>query len=293
MVWETRGKTILVTGATSGIGLELSVALVRKGSHVVMVGRNPARMEAALSYVSEQTGSKDFSSFLCDFASQADIRKLAESFLSSHDQLHVLVNNAGGVYKKRVLTEDGIESTFAVNHLGYFLLTNLLYDRMEKSAPARIVTVASTSHRRGTLDFDNLQFENGYSITRAYACSKLANLFFAFELARRLKGTGITSNAVHPGVVNTRIWADAPLWAKPLIQIFYRPFFISAKKGASYVEELVTRPDLSEVEGKYFEKGKMVNPSALAQNEELAKRLWEVSASLVGLLPSKRSLISE
>lgn len=286
MTRDVRGKTVLITGATSGIGLEASVALARLGAHVVLVGRDPARTESARADVVSRSGSQDVSHLLCDFSSQAAIRDLAAQVHERHERLHVLVNNAGGVNKTRRLTEDGIEATFAVNHLGYFLLTNLLTDLIVRSAPARIVTVASISHRRGTLDFDGLGYERGYFILKAYTRSKLANVLFAAELARRLAGTGVTSNSLHPGSVETRIWSRAPLWSKPLIQILFRPFFIRAEKGASYVVELVARADLADVTGQYFEEGKMVAPAPLARDEALAKRLWDASASMVGLRPT-------
>lgn len=287
-LWDLRGKTILVTGATSGIGFETSADLAKRGARVVMVGRDPARTEAAVSKVARRS-SGEVSHLLCDFSSQASIRRLAESFRERHDRLDVLVNDAGGVNKSRRLTVDGIEMTFAVNHLGYFLLTNLLLDRIVGSAPARIVSVASIGHRSGTLDFADLGFERGYSIMRAYTRSKLGNVLFSAELARRLAGTGVTSNCLHPGSVNTRIWSGAPVWAKPIIRFVYRPFFISAEKGASYVVDLVTRPDLAGVTGRYFEEGRMIAPSSLAQDEALAKRLWEVSAAMVGLPPAAGS----
>jgi retinol dehydrogenase 14 len=284
MAWDVRGKTILVTGATSGIGREAAVELARRGARVVMVGRDAARTEAARADVQARSGSREVSYLLCDFASQAAIRRLAAEFLAGHDRLDVLVNNAGGVNKRRLLTEDGIERTFAVNHLGYFLLTNLLRDLLVRSAPARVVTVASVGHRRGTLDFDDLGFERGgYSIMSAYGRSKLANVLFAVELARRLAGTGVTSNSLHPGAVATNIWSGAPLWAKPLIAILFRPFFISPQKGARTIVHLAASPDLEGVTGKYFEHGQAVAPSPLAQDEALAKRLWDVSAGLVGL----------
>ena len=201
----------------------------------------------------------------------------------------MLVNNAGAVNKTRRVTADGFEATFAVNHLAPFLLTNLLLDRIVESAPARIVTVASVGHRRGTLDFDDLGYERGYSIMRAYVRSKLANVLFAAELARRLAGTGVTSNSMHPGAVDTNIWSGAPFWAKPIIQILLRPFFITAEQGASYVVDLAARADLADVSGQYFEEGKRVDPSPAGRDAALAKRLWDVSASMVGLPSSPSS----
>ncbi|HKV10686.1 MAG TPA: SDR family oxidoreductase [Thermoanaerobaculia bacterium] len=283
MAWDVRGKNILVTGATSGIGLEASVELARRGARVVLVGRDPGRTEAALKDVKARSGSSEVSSLLCDLSSQADIRRLAGNVLASHDRLDVLVNNAGGVNKTRRLTVDGIEATFAVNHLGYFLLTNLLTDLLVRSAPARVVSVASVGHRQGTLDFDDLGYEHGYSIMKAYGRSKLANVLFAAELARRLAGTGVTSNSLHPGAVATNIWSGAPTWAKPLIQILFRPFFISAEKGGATIVQLAADPALEGVTGKYFERGKAVEPAPLGRDEELARRLWEVSAGMVGL----------
>ena len=283
MAWDIRGKTVLITGASSGIGFQAALDLARLGARVAMVGRDPGRSEAAAREVTTASGSKDISLFLCDFASQAAVRQLAEAFRARHNRLDVLVNNAGGVNKTRTLTVDGIETTFAVNHLASFLLTNLLLDLLRRHETARIVTVASVGHFQGTLDFDDLGFERAYSIMRAYSRSKLANILFSNELARRLAGTGVTSNSLHPGSVDTRIWSGAPLWAKPLIQLVFRPFFITAAQGGSYIVRLVAQPELSSVSGKYFDKAKMTAPSALATDEALAKRLWQVSASMVKL----------
>src|SRR5262245_61051600 len=191
--WDVRGKTVLITGATSGIGREAAVVLARRGARVLLVGRDRAKTAAVTAEVAARAGSREVSSLQCDFASQAAIRALAAEVHARTDRLHVLVNNAGAVYKSRRLTADGIEATFAVNHLGYFLLTNLLLDLLVASAPARVVTVASVAHRRGTLDFDDLGYARGYGIMRAYSRSKLANVLFAAELARRLAGTGVTS----------------------------------------------------------------------------------------------------
>jgi len=287
VAWDIRGKTVLVTGATSGIGLEASVALARQGARVIMVGRNQAKTEAARADVASRSGSKEVSYLLADFASQASVRALADAVRSRVERLDVLVNNAGGVNKARTVTADGIETTFAVNHLGYFLLTNLLLDLVVKSAPARVVTVASVGHRRGTLDFEDLGFERGgYSIMRAYSRSKLANILFANELARRRAGSGVTSNSLHPGSVDTNIWSGAPLWAKPIIQVLLRPFFISAEKGGERIVQLAASPELEGVTGKYFEDGKAVDPAPLARDASLATRLWDVSARMVGLAAS-------
>jgi retinol dehydrogenase 14 len=283
VAWDVRGKTILITGASSGIGFHAAIDLARRGARLAMVGRDPRRSETAAREVSTRSGSPDVSLFICDFASQSAIRHLVETFRTRHDRLDVLVNNAGGVNKARSTTVDGFERTFAVNHLASFLLTNALLDLLLRSAPARIVTVSSVGHRQGTLDFSDLQFERGYSIMRAYSRSKLANLLFSNELARRLAGTGVTSNSLHPGAVDTRIWSGAPLWAKPLIRLVFRPFFISAEQGGSYIVRLVADPRLSAVTGQYFEKDALSIPSPLARDEALARRLWDVSASMVNL----------
>jgi retinol dehydrogenase-14 len=289
MTWDVRGKTILITGASSGIGFHAAIDLARRGARLAMVGRDPARSETAAREVTARSESKDVALFICDFSSQSAIRRLVDTIRARYDRLELLVNNAGGVNKTRTTTVDGIETTFAVNHLASFLLTNLLLDLLVRSAPARIVTVASVGHRQATtLDFGDLQFEHGYSLMRAYSRSKLANILFSNELARRLAGTGVTSNSLHPGSVDTRIWSGAPLWAKPLIQIVFRPFFISAEQGGSYIVALVTRPELSEVTGLYFEKDKSSVPSALASDEALARRLWNVSASMVTLPDGSR-----
>ena len=281
MAWDIRGKTVLITGASSGIGFHAALDLAKLGARVAMVGRDPARSEAAARELRTRTGSKDVSLFLCDFASQAAVRQLADAFRASYDRLDVLVNNAGGVNKTRTITVDAIETTFAVNHLASFLLTNLLLDLLPPREEARIVTVASVGHQQGTLDFDDIGFERGYSLMRAYSRSKLANVLFSNELARRLAGTGVTSNSLHPGAVDTRIWSGAPLWAKPLIQLVFRRFFISAAQGGSYVVRLAAQPELSTVSGKYFDKANMTAPSALAADAALARRLWDVSVMML------------
>ena len=282
--WTVAGKTVLITGASRGIGFEAALALAKLDADVVLVGRDRGRLSAALDAVQSRTRGRA-TSYICDFASQASIRELAGVVQRNHAELHVLVNNAGGVHTHRSVTVDGIETTFATNHLGYFLLTNLLLDLIVASAPARIVTVASIGHRHGTMHFDDLGLERGYGIMKAYSQSKLANVLFAAELARRLAATGVTSNSVHPGSVDTNIWTGAPLWAKPLITLLFRPWFITPEQGASTVVQLAASPALEGVTGLYFENQRPVEPSAAARNVTTARRLWDVSTRLVGTVP--------
>jgi retinol dehydrogenase-14 len=275
-------KTIVVTGATSGIGLEAAVALARPGTRLILVGRDPGKTAAALAEVRQRSGSSAVESLLCDFSSQASVRKLAADLRSRCERIDVLINNAGGVHRRRTLTGDGIETTFAVNHLGYFLLTNLLLDLIVKSAPARVVNVASVAHYRGTLDFDDLGFEHGYQIMRAYSRSKLANVLFTRELARRLSGTGVTVNALHPGAVATNIWNAAPRWIRPILALT-KLFMLSPRQGAQRIVHLASSPQLQTTSGAYFENERPKEPSRLAQDDALAARLWSESARLVGL----------
>ena len=281
-MWDVAGKTVLITGSTAGIGFEAAVALARLGARIVIVGRDRGRTEAAIAALRARAGVTAASQ-LCDFSSQASIRTLAQTIRQDYARLDVLINNAGGVHRRRSLTVDGIETTFATNHLGYFLLTNLLRDLIVRSAPARVVTVASIGHRHGTLDFDDLGYERGYGIRKAYERSKLANVLFASELARRLAGTGVTSNSVHPGSVATDIWSDIPTWTKPLVNVFLRPFFLTPEQGGAAVAQLAASPELEGVTGQYFEHGRPVAPSRLAQDAELGRRLWDVSERLVQL----------
>jgi NAD(P)-dependent dehydrogenase (short-subunit alcohol dehydrogenase family) len=280
-----RGKTVVITGATSGIGLEAAVALAREGARVVLVGRNPGKTAAAVAEVRKRSGSAAVESLLCDFSSQESIRKLAGDLRARCERIDVLVNNAGGLYPRRTLTGDRIESTFAVNHLGYFLLTNLVTDLLVKSAPARIVNVASAAHYRGTLDFDDLGFERGYQLVKAYSRSKLANVLFTRELARRLSGNGVTVNALHPGTVATGIWNAAPLWVRPVLAIA-KMFMVSPAEGARRIVYLASSPEVAATTGSYFEKDRARKPARLAEDDALASRLWSESARLVGLDPA-------
>jgi retinol dehydrogenase-14 len=277
------GKTVVVTGATSGIGLETSAALARMGARLVMVGRDRDKTVQKVEEVRRRSGNPAVESLLCDASSQAQIRQLAQDVLVRYGRLDILINNVGTVFATRTLTEDGIEATLAVNYLSVFLLTNLLLDRMLKSAAARIVNVASTGHYRGTLDFDDLGFEQGYQIMRAYSRSKLAEVLFTRELARRLSGTGVTVNAVHPGTVATNIWSRAPLYARPILAVARRLAMISPEKGAAAVVYLAASPDVAASSGLYFDQRRPQRPSQLALDDALAARLWDESARLVRL----------
>lgn len=279
---DLTGRRMLITGATSGIGLEASVALTAAGASIVMVGRNPEKTAAAVAEVRERAGGGDVESLLCDFASQKQVRALAAEVLERYDRLHVLVNNAGTVNDTRQVTEEGIEHTFAVNHLGYFLLTSLLLDRLKESAPARIVSVASTGHYRGTLDFDDLGYERGYAIMKAYTRSKLANVMHTRALARRLEGTGVTANALHPGGVSTNIWTGAPWWSKPLIGLA-KLFMITPEEGGRTITYLAGSAEVEGKSGGYYHDNVEQPPAKLAQDDALGERLWTVSEGLVGL----------
>ena len=281
---DLRGRTALITGANAGIGLEASVSIARMGAEVVMVARDRGKGEAALREVQERSGSRNVSLLLCDLGSLASVRALAEAYRSGHSQLHILINNAGGVSTERRETADGFEQTFAVNHLGPFLLTNLLLDVIEKSAPARIVNVASTGHYRGTLDFDDLGFaRGGYWVMRAYSRSKLANVIFTRDLARRLAGKNVTVTSLHPGAVATNIWSGAPGWSKPLLAVAKRLFMITPEEGGARVVYLATRPEVEGKTGGYYENNVEREPAKLAQDAEVAARLWDVSARLTGM----------
>jgi retinol dehydrogenase 14 len=283
MASPVSGKTALVTGATSGIGLEASVKLAAMGAELVLVARDRAKGEAALAAVKRRSGSGAVSLMLCDFASLGQIRGLAAEIVANRPRLDILVNNAGSVSVRREMTEDRIERTFAVNHLGPFLLTNLLLGALKRSAPARVITVSSVAHRRADMPFDNLQFENGgYSIMRAYSRSKLGNVLFTAELARRLAGTGVTANCLHPGAVATSIWSHGPWYAQPLVAVATL-FMISPAKGADTIVYLAASPEVEGLTGGYYERNRKVPPAQLAQDEAIARRLWELSAGLAGL----------
>jgi retinol dehydrogenase 14 len=276
-------KTIVVTGASDGIGLEAASQLAKQGHHVVLVGRNPAKVRAAEKRIRHESPGVQLESFVCDFALQANVRELADQLLTAYARIDVLVNNAGTVFDKRQLTDDGIEATFAVDHLAGFLLTELLLERIVASAPARIVTTSSVAHFSATMDFDDLGFERGYKIMRAYGRSKLANVLYTRHLARRLEGTGVTANCLHPGAVATNIWSGAPRFARPVLAVGKKLFMISPATGGERIAYLATSPEVEGRTGGYYVQDKLEEPADLARDDAVGERLVEVSRELVGL----------
>lgn len=284
MMARVEGKVCVVTGANVGIGLETARGLARLGATVVMTSRDRARGEAALADVRASIAGAKVELLDLDLGSLAKVRAAAAELLLRHARIDVLVNNAGLVLSERKETVDGFEQTFAVNHLGPFLFTNLLLERLKASAPARIVNVASQAHRGSKgLDFDDLQAKRRFSSLRAYGDSKLANILFTIELARRLGGS-VTANAVHPGVVRSGFGRDGD--ARGLLRYaiaIARPFMIGPVKGAETSIHVAVAPELEGVTGRYFMKKKEASPTAYARDAAAARRLWDESARLVGI----------
>ena len=280
---DMSGKTVLVTGASSGIGLETAAALAQMGAMVVMTARDPAKGEAAMAGVGARSGSERVELLMVDFASVRSIRELATEFGAKYQRLDVLVNNAGAYNARRSVTADGYEMTFGVNHLGYFLLTDLLLDLLKASAPSRIVNVSSGAHLRAAIDFDDLNGERSYGGLRAYSQSKLANVLFTYELARRLEGSGVTANCMHPGFVRSGFGLNnggAMKAAWHVIRFLARPVMLTPAQGAETAVYLASSPEVEGVSGKYFVKKKAVPSSAISYDEDVARRLWEVSEEM-------------
>lgn len=292
------GRVVVITGGNSGIGLCAGEALAAKGARVVLTSRDAKRGADALERVRRNVPGADVRVMPLDLASFASIRAFAAELLDDHPTVDVLINNAGGVLSGRRVTEDGFEMTFGVNHLGHFLLTQLLLDRIRESAPARIVNVASVAHHfAGGLDFDDLQFERRpYRSVTAYNESKLANVLFTLELARRLEGTGVTANACHPGPVRSGFGRDTDLRGfERFGSNLSRPFLISAARGAGPLVQLASDPALAEVTGGYFARWPLAHlpgparrrpPARAARDPIAAHRLWEVSEQLVSSVPA-------
>ena len=279
---DLAGRVCVVTGATSGIGRETAEALAGMGASLALVCRDRTRGEETLTAIRAATGNQAIALFLADLSSQADIRRVAGALADAYPAVHVLVNNAGVVNLHHTKTVDGIETVFAVNHLAYFLLTRLLVERLQAGAPARVVNVASDAHRLGRLDFDDLGHERKYRAMRVYGDSKLANILFTAELARRLAGSGITVNCLHPGAVATRLGHNNGRLATLLTRVL-APFFRTPAQGAATSIYLATSPDVAGVSGKYFSNCKEARPSRAASDVATARRLWDVSSTLTGL----------
>jgi len=276
------GRTCMITGASSGIGRATALELARMGADLVLVCRDRGRADATVAEIRTSTGNSRVEVVIADLSSQQAIRQLARDYLATDRPLHVLINNAGVVNLRRTLTVDGIETVFAVNHLAYFLLTNVLLDRLKESAPARIVNVASEAHRFGVLNFDDLGGERSYRTMRIYGQSKLANILFTYELARRLHGTGVTVNSLHPGAVATGLGKNNGSWAKVVIAML-RPFFRTPESGAATSIYLASSPQVDGISGKYFRNCKETRSSQASYDMAAASRLWELSTQMTGL----------
>jgi NAD(P)-dependent dehydrogenase (short-subunit alcohol dehydrogenase family) len=281
-----RGKRIVLTGGSRGIGRAASRALVAMGANVSLVVRDRARGEVAASELAAMAGAGALDLFVADLSVMDEVRRVAAEIAKKHERIDVLVNNAGAVFGERAVTKDGLERTFATNHVAYFLLTRLLLDRLKAASPSRVVSVASEAHRgaRG-VSWDDLQHEKRYSSLGAYAESKLMNILFSAELARRLEGTNVTSHALHPGTVASNFAVQtAGFWTKLFFKAF-RALLATEEKGARTTVHLASSPDLERVTGKYFARSRERRPSAAARDPAAARRLWEVTSAMTGLSP--------
>lgn len=278
---QNEDKAFIVTGATSGIGRVTAEKIAASGAKVILVARDREKANAAAAEISQRTGNSAISTYIADLSSQRDVRAVAAEISEAHPKIDVLVNNAGSMFTRRKESVDGIEMTWALNHLGYFLLTNLLLPNIKAAGKARIINVSSKVHMQGTIDFDDLALSEGYSWMKAYARSKLANVLFTFELANRLLDDGISVNCLHPGVVGTNFGSSNGIFYRTGFAIA-RPFFLSPEKGAETSIYLATSEDVDGITGKYFEKCAPTPGASAANDKELQQRLWQVSEEMVG-----------
>lgn len=276
------GKVCLITGATSGIGEVTARELARMGCRVLITARDQRKAEIAVDKLRAESGSLKIDGLVADLSSQDQVRDLAAEFMRQHNRLDVLINNAGAIYLRRYLSQDEIEMTFAVNHLAPFLLTNLLLEMVIDSTPARIINVASNSHKDQEIDFDDLESQASYGFMRAYGKSKLANIMFTYELDRRLAGSDVTVNAVHPGFVGTNMGANNG-WLVKLFLPLTSFWALSPEEGAETSVYLASSPEVEGVSGKYFYQKKAVPSSPSSLDKEKARQLWEVSTEMTGL----------
>jgi NAD(P)-dependent dehydrogenase (short-subunit alcohol dehydrogenase family) len=279
-----RDKTVLVTGATDGIGKETARLLAERGARVFIAGRNAEKGAAAVRDIATNTGTDQAEFLQADLSVQADVRGLAKAVKQRTNRLDVLVNNAGVIMFRREETRDGIEMTFGLNHLNYFLLTHELLDLLKASAPARIVSVASIAHRRAMLDFDDLQLSRGFGAWKAYSRSKLANIMFTYALARRLEGTGVTANCLHPGFVSSHFGQNGRFLARTGMALAMRfGNAISVAQGAQTSVYLASAPEVTSQSGLYFDEGKAVKSNHASYDRHAQEKLWGISAKMVSL----------
>ena len=279
----TEQKTILITGGTSGIGKETAVVLAKKGATVVFTARTEEAGEVARKEIIDQSGNPSVLVLVADLSSLASVRHLAEEFMKRYPRLDVLINNAGVLEQTRKLSRDGLEMDLAVNYLAPFLLTNLLLPALKAGAPSRIVNVSSSMHAEGAINFDDLQGEVHFDRYQAYAQSKLALILFTKKLAKDLEGTGVTVNALHPGVIGTEMTMRNVRTMNPVAAFIFKRTLLTPAQGAETSVFLATAPDVANISGEYFDKKKIATVSPLADNAALADKLWDISTKLVGL----------
>ena len=277
-----KDKTVLITGANAGIGLTTSVGLAKLGARVLMVSRDEGRGRKAHQLVKEKSGNGNVHLLIADLSDQDSIRKLAREVKEGFGELHVLLNNAAVIRRRREVTGDGFETQFAVNHLAYFLLTGLLLDLLKANSPARIVNVSSQVHAGAVIDFEDLHSERGYTRTKVYGRTKLANILLTYELSRRLEGTGVTANCLHPGIVATNLLADAGGLPRKLKAVT-RIISVDAESGARTSVYLASSEEVEGVSGRYFVRERAVESSGESYDEATARRLWDVSCQMTGL----------
>ena len=272
-----KNKTILITGSTSGIGEATAKALAKTGADLVLVARNKDKVIRLINNLKSENNYNQYDYFICNLLNQKDIHRIANEFKEKHDRLDVLINNAGGMFYEKNLTEEGNEYTFALDHLAYFLLTNLLLDVIKLSVSSRIINVSSATHFNTHMDFNNLMGEKMYNPQTSYAQAKLANVLFTYSLATKLKDTGVTVNCLHPGVVRTNFGSDE----QHLGNISKYPFGLSPEEGADTIVYLATSSEVDKISGYYFEKRKKVKSSDETYNKDTAFKLWQISEIMV------------
>jgi NAD(P)-dependent dehydrogenase (short-subunit alcohol dehydrogenase family) len=276
-------KICLVTGGTSGIGAAAALQLARLGSTVVITGRNAGKCTRQVENIKHSVPGARIDFLRADLSSQKQVRQLAKDFAERYPRLDILINNAGAIFANRIVSEDGLEMTFALNHMSFFLLTNLLLDQLRAGRSSRIVMVSSATHKHGSINFEDLQSEHHYNRMQAYAQSKLANIYFTYALARRLEGTSITANALHPGSVATNL-GNNNNWLKTKLRNLLKPGMMSPEEGAKTIVYLAASPDVEDVTGQYFYDCRAIRSSEESYNKEIAKKLWMLSEKLAGLV---------